>query len=78
MSFDIDHLAHELAPHGARGGLGVALARLVEQLADVGVRSRVFVPAGVLAQFTTYRWQIKVHTSFGWSEYGEFWDIKIQ
>jgi hypothetical protein len=36
------------------------------------------VPDGVLDRFTTYRWQIKVHTSFGWSEYGPFWDIKVQ
>ena len=49
MSLEIDHLALELWPHGARGGLGVAVSRLVEQLADVGIRSRVFVPAGALA-----------------------------
>jgi hypothetical protein len=36
------------------------------------------VPAGVLAPLTTYRWQLRAHTSFGWSEYGSFWDIKIQ
>jgi hypothetical protein len=36
------------------------------------------VPNGLLAPLTTYRWQIKVHTSFGWSDYGSFWDIKIQ
>jgi hypothetical protein len=36
------------------------------------------VPNGVFAPLTTYRWQIRVHTSFGWSEYGPFWDIKVQ
>jgi hypothetical protein len=36
------------------------------------------VPAGLLARFTTYRWQLRVHTSFGWSDYGSFWDIKIE
>lgn len=49
MSVDVDHIAIELAPHGAKGGLGAAVARLVEQLAEAGARSRVFVPAGVLA-----------------------------
>lgn len=36
------------------------------------------VPDGLLERFTTYRWQLRAHTSFGWSEYGSFWDIKIQ
>lgn len=44
----IDHVAIELAPHDARGGLGVAVARLVEQLADAGVHSRVLTPAASL------------------------------
>jgi hypothetical protein len=36
------------------------------------------VPAGVFAHATTYRWQIKAHTSYGWGEYGTYWDIKVQ
>lgn len=49
----LDHLTCELADHEARrearGGLGVAVARLVEQLADAGARSRVLMPAGAHA-----------------------------
>lgn len=37
----VTHVTHELAPHHALGGLGIAAGRLVEQLERAGARSRV-------------------------------------
>ncbi|HLT35683.1 MAG TPA: glycosyltransferase, partial [Enhygromyxa sp.] len=45
----VEHVAVELWPQQARGGLGMAVGRLVEQLADAGARSRVLMPSGSLA-----------------------------